>query len=171
MKTTDVKRNKIFIWEKSGDEREGERESAPHSILRKIIMKQMWPVATFMSYSEDDVMCITMNFHSSTRSAHTQTEYFISHIIDTQGSILPMSEFVPLQNECVCEYEHVDIHFMMCIYCHIGSIILWKYARKNRRIKHSICVRCKGKVWEDMGMKRLNIKTWKITSCHSQLWN
>lgn len=34
-----------------------------------------------------------------------------------------MSEFVPLQNECVCEYEHVDIHFMMCIYCHIGSII------------------------------------------------
>lgn len=160
MKATDVKRNKIFIREKKRG-RARAKASVPHSILRKIIMKQMWPVAVFTSYSEDDVYHHEFSFK---RTKRTQTEYFISHIIDTRKYCQCQSLPHYKMSECVCANMSVLTSILWCAFTAISEALSWKYSRKNRRIKRSICVRCKG-------MKRLNIKTWKITSCHSQLWN
>lgn len=82
-------------WERNREKYLNELQSwVLHSILRKLIMKQMWPVAAFMSYTK--MLCITMNFHSSTQNQ-------ILHQSHHRHKEMPMSEFIPLHNECACE--------------------------------------------------------------------
>lgn len=156
MKATDGKRNKIFIWDgKKRDERE--KLNVPHSILREIIMKQMWPVA----HSEDDV------YHhefSLKHTKHTHTNRILHQSHHRHKEVLPMSEFIPLRNECVCKSMLRSI--LWCVFTAISEPLLWKFARKRppyQKQMLDVSWECKVRVKGYEAIKHWNMEDHKLS--------